>query len=90
MKKTIITLAIVLGITLGATAQNGGLFSKGPSRGYDDEYYDDYGTRGGGVFSLPNSHGETGDQNGSPLGSGALLLIGFGAAYVGLKRKNQK
>ena len=90
MKKTILTLAIILGITFGASAQNGGLFGKGPDRGYDDEYYDDYGTRGVGVFSLPNSHGETGDQNGSPLGGGALLLIGFGAAYAGLKRKNQK
>ena len=90
MKKSILTLSIILGITFGASAQNGGLFGKGPDRGYDDEYYDDYGTRGGGVFSLPTSHGETGDQNGSPLGSGALLLIGFGAAYVGLKCKNQK
>ena len=91
MKKTILTLVIILGITLGASAQNGGLFGKGPNRGYYDEYYDEYDTREGVFnFSLPNSHGETGDQNGTPLGSGALLLIGFGAAYVGLKRKNRK
>ena len=39
MKKTILTLAIILGITLGASAQNGGLFGKGPNRGYYDELY---------------------------------------------------
>ena len=92
MKKLALSLAIVLGITLGATAQNngGGLFSKGPSRGYYDEYYDEYGTRDGGMFgfSLPNQHGTTNDES-APLGSGALLLIGFGAAYA-LKKKREK
>ena len=38
MKKTIITLAIILGIALGASAQNGGLFGKCPSRDMDYEY----------------------------------------------------
>ena len=87
MKKTILTLAILLGITFTASAQNRGLFDRGPENG-NDEYYD---TREG-VFglSLPNSHGQTDDQNGTPLGGGALLLIGFGAAYAGLRRKNQK
>ena len=33
MKTIAITLAILLGITLGASAQNGGLFGKGPERG---------------------------------------------------------
>ena len=91
MKKPIITLAIILGITLGASAQNGGLFGKGPDRGYYDEYYDSYDNREGGAFgfSLPTSHGQDNDES-APLGSGALLLIGFGAAYVGLRRKNQK
>ena len=90
MKKTILTLAIILGISFGASAQNGGLFGKGPNRGYYDEYYDEYDTRDGVFnFSLPNQHGTTNDES-APLGSGALLLIGFGAAYAGLKRKNQK
>ena len=90
MKKTILTLAIILGISFGASAQNGGLFGKGPNRGYYDEYYDEYDTRDGVFnFSLPNQHGTTNDES-APLGSGALLLIGFGAAYVGLRRKNQK
>ena len=90
MKKTIISLAIILGITLGASAQNnGGLFGKGPNRGSYDEYYNDYyGTRDG-MLGLPSSHGGNDDVQ-APLGSGALLLIGFGAAYAGLNRKNRK
>ena len=87
MKRIALTLAIVLGIAIGASAQNGGLFGKGPNRGFDDEYYDDYGTRGGGVFSLPSQHGTTNDES-APLGSGALLLIGFGAAYA-LKKQGK-
>ena len=87
MKKTIISLAIILGITLGASAQNGGLFGKGPNRGYDNEYYDNYGTRDG-VFNLPSSHGQTNDES-APLGGGALLLIGFGAAYAMKKRRKK-
>ena len=87
MKKSILTLAIILEIALSASAQNGGLFGKGPDRGYDDEYYDEYGTRDGVFgFSLPNAHGQTDDYNAS-LGGGALLLIGFGAAYALKRRK---
>lgn len=87
MKKTILTLAIVLGITLGASAQNRGLFDRGPQReSYD--YYGNYDYRDGLLgFSLPGSHGETNDQE-APLGGGALLLIGFGAAYAMKKRKS--
>ena len=34
-------------------------------------------------------HGESTNQNATPLGGGALLLIGFGAAYA-LKKRNEK
>lgn len=89
MKKTILTLAIILGITLGASAQNRGLFDRGPQRETCD-YYDSYENRNGAFgLALPTSHGQTDDES-APLGSGALLLIGFGAAYAGLRRKNQK
>ena len=88
MKKSILTLAIILGIAIGASAQNKGLFDLGPERETYDEYYEN---REGGVFSisLPTTHGSNDDVS-APLGSGALLLIGFGAAYAGLRRKNQK
>ena len=87
MKKSIITLAIVLGVTIGASAQNRGLFDRGPEReSYD--YYGNYDNRDGGMFgfSLPSQHGTTNDES-APLGSGALLLIGFGAAYALKRRK---
>ena len=86
MKKTILTLAIVLGITLGASAQNRGLFDRGSEReSYD--YYGNYDNRDGLLgFSLPSQHGTTNDES-APLGSGALLLIGFGAAYALKKRE---
>ena len=86
MKKTILTIAIVLGITLGASAQNRGLFDRGPQReSYD--YYGNYDNRDGLLgFSLSSSHGETNDQE-APLGGGALLLIGFGAVYAMKRRK---
>ena len=41
--------------------------------------------KNGDTPGLPN-HGEDGNQD-APLGSGALLLIGFGAAYALKKRK---
>lgn len=85
MKKLALTLAIVLGITLGASAQNGGLFQKGPDAGEANNFYD----RTTSGLMLPSNHGESGDQNGAPIGSGALLLIGFGAAYA-LKKRNEK
>lgn len=86
MKKAIITLAIILGISFGTFAQErgGGLFGKGPQyNGYENQYGE---SRTEGLINLPNAHGETNDQ-GAPLGSGALLLIGFGAAYALKKRE---
>ena len=84
MKKLALIIAIVLGMTMGASAQNGGLFGKGPSSDMDYEYSTREGE--GPLLGLPTSHGETGDVS-APLGSGALLLIGFGAAYALKKRK---
>lgn len=87
MKKTLLTIAIVLGMTLGAVAQKqgGGLFGMGEQRGFmtEQENYN----RTGGLLSLPDTHGDSDDQPGAPLGSGALLLIGFGAAYALKKRQ---
>lgn len=85
MKKTILTIAILLGLSVGAFAQ-GGLFGYGA---VPDEQYYNAGTRdepSGSGFLLPGEHGLTGDQT-APVGSGALLLIGFGAAYALKQRK---
>ena len=87
MKRIAITLAIVLGITVGASAQNRGLFDRGPESG---EAYDTYDrTSGSFMGGLPSLHATGQDQDSSPLGGGALLLIGFGAAYAMKKRKKQ-
>lgn len=86
MKKTLLTIAILLGLSLGAFAQ-GGLFGYGAVP--DEENYNG-GTRDGNPsLLLPTTHGADTDQNGVPVGSGALLLIGFGAAYALKQRKNK-
>lgn len=87
MKKTILTIVIVLGMTFGAFAQEKGLFGRAPQEHYGYSYRDGEGSGDPG-FGLPGDHGLGGDQ-GAPLGGGALLLIGFGAAYA-LKKKNEK
>ena len=87
MKKLVLTIAVVLGMTIGASAQQpfgdndkGGLFGRGATRD---------GEAGGNDFSSPllPAHGQNGNQDAAPLGSGALLLIGFGAAYAMSKKK---
>ena len=85
MKKTFLTIAIVLGMTIGAFAQEGGgLFGKGPTHG-SESYQSSYRS---GSLMLPTEHGTGNDYSAdTPLGSGALLLIGFGATYAMKKRK---
>ena len=91
MKKLVLTIAVVLGMTLGASAQyfakndaqpnqGGGLFGRGDTPQYEDE--------GGSGTPLLPLHGQTDNQD-APLGSGALLLIGFGAAYAASKRRKE-
>ena len=85
MKKTILTIAIILGMAVGASAQNRGLLGLGPQRG-DEDY--DYNTREHPLIGLPNSHNSDQDVE-TPLGTGIAMLIGFGAAYA-LKKRNNK
>lgn len=95
MKKLAITIAIVLGLSMTSFAQwGGGLFQRGAVS--DEEYY------GAGSYfnytswdrtdpllpGLPN-HGYDYNTD-APIGGGALLLIGFGAAYALKKRKEKK
>ncbi len=85
MKKTIITLTLILGMAAGAVAQplGGGLFQRG-------ETSDSHGDRSNGGPMLPTQHGFIDDQNAdeSPLGSGIAVLVALGGAYlVGRRRK---
>ena len=86
LKKTIITLAIIFGLGLGAFAQ-GGLFQYGAVS--DEEYYGAGYSRGQDNPLILPGHGETENAPAAPLGGGALLLIGFGAAYA-LKKRNRE
>ena len=91
MKKLVLTIAIVLGMTLGASAQYYDKDGKpGENRGL-------FG-RGSGLFSttdnpllpgLPEFDSEDDEDADAPLGSGALLLVGMGAAYA-LAKKSRK
>ena len=91
MKKLVLTIAVVLGMTIGASAQyfgengqsnGGGLFGYGATRDADND--------DGVSAPLLPGHGLNTNQNAeTPLGSGALLLIGFGAAYALSKRSKK-
>ncbi len=103
MKKLALTFAIVLGLSLCSFAQNGGgIFGYGQTSEEEESYniawYSFYQNeevdnslfghlRAGILPGLP-IHEETDNQN-APLTGGALLLIGFGAAYA-LKKRRQK
>ena len=90
MKKLIVTLAVVLGISLSGNAQyfeqGGGLFERGMVS--DEEFYGTSGFRDGGLLlpGLPN-HGL--DTNQDPLSGGIALLAGLGAAYLVAKKRKE-
>ena len=91
MKKYIMTIAIVLGLSMSTIADpnDGGLFQRG---GTSEQFYNRQ-TDSGAPF-LPN-HGfylnvdADAPTEETPIGSGALLLIGFGAAYA-MSKRNKK
>ena len=88
MKKTITTIAILLGLALGATAQptGGGLFMRG-------EQTESVRNGNGNDLSpmLPSAHNLGGDQDASesPLGGGLALLFGLGVRYLTAKRRSK-
>lgn len=82
MKKALLILSLVLGLTVGTYAEGqGSLFNRD---GNDQEEMN--GNRGMGLPGLPD-HDQDDNQN-APLAGGALLLIGFGAAYA-MSKKNK-
>ena len=88
MKKATTIIAILLGMTLGAMAQQsgGGLFRRGMVP--DETFYGGVNRTETGLM-LPVTHGEATDQNGTPVGSGIAILVGLGAAYVMKKRREE-
>ena len=93
MKKTIITLTLILGMTM-TTFADGGLFNRGNNAKYgqnsgfiyfnaQDPVREDVAT------PLLPLHGSE-DNVDAPLGSGIVVLMGLGAAYlVGKKRREE-
>lgn len=79
MKKLALTLAIVLGLGMTSFAQSG-LFGRGASDNSKELT----------MPSLPG-HGSTNNESASelPLGTGAMMLIGLGAAYA-MTKKSKK
>ena len=93
MKKLTLTIAIVLGIGIGAMAQmsGGGLFQRGAIS--EDIYFNNggyaYDPTGGSLLpGLPN-HGQSDNQD-APLGSGIALLLGMGGAYLVAKKRREE
>jgi hypothetical protein len=88
MKKLALTTAILLALTLGATAQNSGLFQ----RGYvsDEVYYNAGGARDDSPLILPGQHGSDSDTPAVPMGSGIAVLVGLGAAYAFAKKREEE
>ena len=98
MKKQIMTIALVLVLGMTALAQQagGGLFNRGEI-GHSSY---DRNSPSWAPFFLPvhggNFNGDAEVDPGpdptdppAPLGGGALLLVGFGAAYAMTKRKKE-
>jgi LPXTG-motif cell wall-anchored protein len=87
MKKTLLTIAIVLGMTIGAMAQeNGGMFQRGAM---PDEMNYEYGNNRESGLILPSGHGQTGDTD-APLGSGIAVLLGLGGAYWAAQKRRKE
>ena len=88
MKKLVLTIAIVLVVTFGATAQQSSqFFDNGQQPANNGDFLG--GSRGS-DHKLPGLPGHGGHGNAdAPLGGGALLLIGMGAAYAVAKKKNK-
>ena len=80
MKKTLLTIAIVLGLSMTTFADGGGLFQRGTQP---------YGWRTGGEPAMPAlpDHESDGNQD-APLGTGIAIMTALGAAYlIGKRRK---
>ena len=95
MKKLALTIAILLGITMTSFA-DGGLFHRGNNAkngfsGYTYFNATEYDNREDGGINTPMlpAHGENTNQP-APVGSGIVVLMGLGAAYmVAKKRKDE-
>ena len=85
MKKLIISIIFALGFGMSLNAQSDGFFSSDYSEYREANSWDVEN-----MPLLPGSHGSLGDYDcvtPAPLGSGVLILAGFGFAYMVSRRK---
>lgn len=96
MKKLALTIAIILGISVGAIAQDkGGLMGRGDlgndHSNWSANWATDQNLRDGNsnfALLLPYLHGS--DTNESPLGTGIALLAALGGAYLVAKKRKEE
>ena len=94
MKKSIITLTILLGISLSSFA-DGGLFNRGNNARYGQAsgytYFNakDPSERVGLMTPALPGHGSNNNEP-APLGSGIVLLTALGAAYMVAKKRREE
>ena len=95
MKKLVLTAAILMGFVMGSYAQNN-LFEGNQSKGglfYRGDFSENYTKNDETNLFLPthniNGNADAEQEPEAPLGGGALLLIGFGAAYA-MSKRNKK
>lgn len=95
MKKLVLTAAILMGFVMGSYAQHS-LFEGNQTKGglfYRGDFSENY-TKGEDASLWLPTHNIIGNADAdvepeAPLGGGALLLIGFGAAYA-MSKRNKK
>ena len=78
MKKIILTIAIVLGIGFGVSAQSDAFFTQS---------FSEYRNTDEVTPLLPYAHNLSEHQS-APLGSGLLILAGLGLGYATLRKKS--
>ena len=95
MKKLVLTAAILMGFVMGSYAQNS-LFEGKQTKGglfYRGEFSENFTKDEDAGLWLPthnvNGNWDAEQEPEAPLGGGALLLIGFGAAYA-MSKRNKK
>ena len=85
MKKILFTIALIITLSLTASAQ----FNINTDAFFNDWEQSERLMDGGFSFVLPASHGFGEDTPSAPLGSGLLILTALGAGYA-LNKKREK
>ncbi len=90
MKKTILTIAIILGLSLTTFADGGGLFQRGTDPNQEQGFFGKGNRNANGTPALPGHNLLENQDADAPLGTGIAVLAVLGGAYlVGKKRKEE-